>query len=402
MSRKKLRILVPLSKDFFASSDTAYTGAQHFSKLFLNYFDRSQHTIIGIGLKPPPLAVGVSCRVVSRKQGQDWLWLSLLLSTREILNAAAGKPNQETKTIIRRIKEQFIALQPDLFCLNGQSALTLLFALAARDAKIPIVTIHHGIWSIEAEAHPLLAKRTDLIDLRVAAEAELIRISKKNIFLPQHSGRTFEKQVCRVPAVKRVVLPLPYNDIFAKKNPNPPPHPSSRKHIGLIARWDPIKNHEAYLALAREVSRQKLPWTLHAATTPFAAVTALRHLLEPYRAIIRITEHIPPAKLLNFYRRMDAIVVPSHYETFCGVAMEALLQQIPTLVSPGVGMSDALRTCGLERWIISFNSAPAVVKHLQKAFSDAVPKSTREFLLRENASKKIFKQYENIFQTLVV
>lgn len=54
-----------------------------------------------------------------------------------------------------------------------------------------------------------------------------------------------------------------------------------------------------------------------------------------------------PQELREFYRTLDIVVVSSHFETFCGVVMEAIFQGKPVLISPGVGRVDIFEECGL-------------------------------------------------------
>ena len=395
--RTNVRIIVPLSKELFGDDGKPYTGAQHFSSLFLKYFDMTQHTIIGLGLESPPGDVGITCRTVDRG-ANPWLWASLYLPTQDILAIADGRETAEATQIIHTLSREFLALKPDVFFLNGLSAITYLFALAAHRAGIPIVTTYHGIWAIEAGAHPALAKSKDAVRLRAAIERQIASWSTETIFLTDLSYRIFRKNIGRVPTAKRKIIPIPYNPVFSEKNPTTPiTRARTTKKIGLVGRWDPIKNHEAYLALAKEAAQQKLPWEFVAATTPNEAVTALKELVTEYKKNIVLTSHLAPIQLKDFYRDLDAVIVPSHFETFCGVVMEALLQEIPVLVSPRVGMSDILKKFGLKRWIMPFKSPRKVIRRLKKALAVPVPPEIRMYLLRENEAENIFKQYEEIF-----
>jgi glycosyltransferase involved in cell wall biosynthesis len=396
MKYKDLRIIAPFSKDFLTDTAKAYTGAQHFSRLFLEYFDQTSFTVIGMALTEKLAETGVAVKKAVRN-GKPWLSVSLNVTTKEILLTTLGKESKETRKIIHDLGQELLAEKPDIFFLNGLSAVAYLFALAAEDAGIPIVSVHHGVWTLEAGAHPALVKDGEAIRLRKKAEKRLIDFSKRNIFLTRRSYRFFREAVGRIPKHQQAFISLPYNPAFVPLNPHPPRVDSVKKRIGLIGRWDPIKNHEAYLALAHEAKKQKLPWTFVSATTISPHMVALQSILEDYEKTIEIVPHLSPSKLRDFYRSLDVIIVPSHFETFCGVVMEALMQQIPVLVSPGVGMADVLMAEGMGSSVISFDSPKKTIQRLRKLMSVPVPERVREHMIEHFEADDIFGEYKKLF-----
>lgn len=86
--------------------------------------------------------------------------------------------------------------------------------------------------------------------------------------------------------------------------------------------------------------------------------------------------------LLQFYRSIDLLVVPSHFETFCNVAAEALVNGTSVLVSKDVGFSEILIKAGLKRMVIdSFDDS--------KKVSDAVKYIAKTKLSQEEIKKVI-------------
>jgi glycosyltransferase involved in cell wall biosynthesis len=395
---KPLTILVPCLQDFFSASGKAFTGAQHFTSNFFDYFDHTEHTVIGVALGPRPATKSVTCTTLDRR-GKPWLEVQVFAPTADILRYANGYPDPQLDKIVDKLAAAFRRLKPDVFCTNGFSAVYYLFFAAAKKAGLPIVTIHHGIWTMEAKANDTI--RRSNLKLRQNTEKQLIRGSAVNIFLTQLSYRLFARQVGRVPRRQRRFITLPYNPIFAtsKKSVSPAANTASRKHIrvGLIGRWDPVKNHAAYLALAKTAQQQNLPWKFLAATTPTPALEALQPIYEDYLQHIETFGHMDPATLKKFYQKLDIIVVPSHLETFCGVVMEAVLQHKPVLIAPKVGWVDTFKAYGLRSWVISFRNPRRVLRRMHALLDEQPPADLVEAIRRQNHPQAVFAEYEKIF-----
>ena len=71
--------------------------------------------------------------------------------------------------------------------------------------------------------------------------------------------------------------------------------------------------------------------------------------------------------LFKFYRFVNLLVVTSHFETFCNVAAEAVVNGTPILVSKNVGFSEILIKAGLKRMVIdSFDNPVQVAKTVKR------------------------------------
>jgi glycosyltransferase involved in cell wall biosynthesis len=66
-------------------------------------------------------------------------------------------------------------------------------------------------------------------------------------------------------------------------------------------------------------------------------------------------------QLRAFYKSIDLLIVPSHFETFCNVAAEAIIHGCSVLVSENVGFAEVLRKAGLGRMVIASFDDPSVV-----------------------------------------
>lgn len=88
-------------------------------------------------------------------------------------------------------------------------------------------------------------------------------------------------------------------------------------------------------------------------------------------------------ELRAFYHSIDLIVVPSHFETFCNVAAEALVHGTSVLVSENVGFAEVLRKTGLERMIISsFDDPDEVAGAVQKLAKARLSQKERDAVAR--------------------
>jgi glycosyltransferase involved in cell wall biosynthesis len=76
-------------------------------------------------------------------------------------------------------------------------------------------------------------------------------------------------------------------------------------------------------------------------------------------------------QLRAFYRAVDLIVVPSHFETFSNVAAEAILLGTSVLVSEQVGFADILKAAGLKRMVIPSFEDPTLVAAAIKKIAKA-------------------------------
>ena len=70
--------------------------------------------------------------------------------------------------------------------------------------------------------------------------------------------------------------------------------------------------------------------------------------------------------LFKFYRSINLLVVTSHFETFCNVAAEAVINGTSVLVSKNVGFSEILIKAGLKRMVIDSFDNPVKVAEAVK------------------------------------
>lgn len=254
---------------------------------------------------------------------------------------------------------------PDIILINGHSVFTWVFATAAFNKNIPVVLEYAGIWKKEIDIY------SDLFtsESRVACEAmerEMSERSVANVFLNRSSLRAFTDTVPGAIVTNPKVITLPHAGWTFATEFAPEAH--EERVISAVARWDRIKNHEAILAFAEEIVRQKLPWKVRVVTT-IPETPKLAEFKERYRELIEVVASMERESLREFYREADALMLPSHFETVGGVVMEALAEGKPTLISPNVGWIDEYEKTGMQDWIVDFSDSKEAVDRLKAQFT---------------------------------
>lgn len=287
--------------------------------------------------------------------------------------------------------------KPDVLFLNGYSVGSWLFLEAAAREGLPIVIQHAGIACIEYEIYKHLYTDTAR-ELFLEMERDIVRQASKQIFLNDYSRRVFAEKVMPVPTDQRVIIPLPYEmkeweASFLRKSPQ---KTSKEIVIGCVARWDRIKNHAAILNLAREAKRQGLPWRFESVTT-IPQTKLFRRFKDAYQKHIQVVPPMKRADLAKFFRRMDLLILPSHFDVSPTVVMEAAGAGKPTLISPTVGWVSEYRLCDLQSWIVSFEKPELVIRRLQQLLEKPFPKTFPLFLKKFHAPTRVFRAYLQLF-----
>lgn len=396
-----MKILLSSEKGFLKSGKTIFGGVESFTGLLIPFLVKAKHQYIAFSFtRPKDKKEGIKIKV-ERKNGNQIIRVKMWVPTKEILALLKGKQSPETEEIVDKLTALLKELKPDVFFLNGFVTLFYIIMVAVSRAGIPIVAAHHGIWSKETDAIQKMTKLFSPAALRVRKnlEAQVVRLSKKDIFLNKMSLKEYSRLVAPVPAKQQALISLPYNPLYlnAKLPPAKKVNPDKMIRIGMVGRWDAIKNFPAYIALAKEAKRQGLPWEF-CAVTGFVPSPWLDEYRPDFDKYITRLDPMTPAKLKKFYQTLDMLVMPSHFETFGGVAMEAMLQNKPVLLSPTVGWSEKLREHGLINWIISFDDPKKVITRIRSVVQEHPPKALISDIIKYNHHEYIFKQYMKIFK----
>jgi Glycosyltransferase len=105
-------------------------------------------------------------------------------------------------------------------------------------------------------------------------------------------------------------------------------------------------------------------------------------------------------ELARFYRMMDVIICPSHFETYGNIALEAAACGTPALISPNMGVAEQFRRFGMESNIISFKNTNNVFNKIKNAAEHRVGRELRAELRNNLGSDIIFKELISVFRGL--
>ncbi|HCR52632.1 TPA: hypothetical protein DIV48_03265 [Candidatus Kaiserbacteria bacterium] len=354
----------------------------------------------GINVKGGPARFAADFSTVAISQGHEWIGLLHNPESGEYQEraVAGGKRffsiNAPSVTIeglrelreplapeaylaedINSVKDLFKELRGDVLFLNGFSAYAWLLFAAAREIGLPVVIQHAGIFSREVEEYADLFTRAGR-ELCFAMEKDAAEYAAANIFLNEFSKKAFERIVQTRTVSNPHIIPLPHPGWPFEDAAGP----KKRKErvLGVVARWDRIKNHEAILALAETLRETNVPWRIRSVTSiPDTAVHT--EFKSRYRNCIEIVPPMSHTALMDFYQSVDVIILPSHFDVSPTVVMEAASLGVPTLISPNVGWVSEYEHCGMEEWIADFSRPHDVVRRLEKHFIRTEWPETKRF-----------------------
>lgn len=261
-----------------------------------------------------------------------------------------GNLRKKWKPLIETAKDIFRQESPDIVLLNGTYATPWVLACAAKDLGIPIVLRYAGVLQKEVSHKSFLVKK------RLLAHEKWLVSSVARIIFPSHICQdVVEKEIFNFPVKYGVVIPnpvIPTKTLIRRRK--------RRFTISTIGRWTSIKNFQAFVSLHRELLLQE--WHHKA-----VMVTSYWDNTFDIPETIEKKKQMSQEDLFIFYRSVDLLVVPSHFETFCNVAAEALVSGTSVLVSKNVGFSEILIKCGLKRMVIgSFDDPKKVAEAVKK------------------------------------
>jgi glycogen synthase len=104
---------------------------------------------------------------------------------------------------------------------------------------------------------------------------------------------------------------------------------------------------------------------------------------------VTILDPIPRAELQAVYGEHDLVVVPSKFEAWSNVALEAMRAGLPVLASPVGGLTELVEP-GVTGWLFEGTDRFAIQRGLERVLGD------RGELERVRASGEIFKRFERL------
>ncbi|HPF95474.1 MAG: glycosyltransferase family 4 protein [Candidatus Magasanikbacteria bacterium] len=306
------------------------------------------------------------------------------------------KPEITLAPIVECFQEIIKKENIDLVFINGFGLRVWPLLIAAHRENIPVVQKHAGIWHKELDIYEDFYTKNG-IKIMKGMERDITKYASKQVFLNTYSENVFQKEISKSPKSKRMIIPLPTPFRAIKKRTKK--KKDTQINIGVVARWDRIKNHQAILAVAEELYKQKVPAKIHVITrvpnTPKDA-----HMKKRYHDLIEIHPTTDAKGILAFYRGMDIAILPSHFDVSPTVVLEAASQGTGTIISPNVGWVNHYRQTGNTQWIGDFTKPKSIVKKIQKLADHSLSNELLKKFKLEHESKNVFPKYIRLFKSL--
>jgi len=338
-------------------------GPARFTKDFSNFLVENGHKWVGIILQSEK---DDFIKKVFTDSKKDFYYINTNKTSLENLVTLSESDTPEVFLAdeIDKLVVFFKEIKPDLFFLNGFSFYAWMFFYAAIQAGIPVVAKHSGVFVKEIDAYKHLFTDTAR-NLCIEMEKSTGEKAQANIFLNNHSIKYFKEETGLDKINNPIVIPLSYPDCnFPKDEFINDKIDKKEKVFGVVARWDKIKNHGAILALAKEIKNQNLPWKIRAVTR-IPNTSKDKEFKDEYKDFIEVLPLMSRGQLNDFYKTLDFLLLPSHFETAGTVVMESLSVGVPTIISPHVGWVDEYNKFKMHDWIMDFSDPKKVIDNIK-------------------------------------
>ena len=305
---------------------------------------------------------------------------------------------------IQGVKKVIRQSNPDIVFLNNIDLRGYIMMRAASEMNIPVTIQHAGIWKKENFlSHKIYSD--SIRKIFNSFDKEIIKKTKKQIFLNGMSRDEFFN-LHNTPLTdelkkKITIIPLPIEDVPLKDFKETF---GKVLRVGVVARWDRIKNHSAVFRLAVYAQRHNLPIKIISVTKPPAGVRS--HFLQRYKTMIQIVEPMSPKLLRNFYHNCDIILMPSRFDVSPTVVAEALSQGVPVITSSQTGWVGHFKKYKLDDCIIGpYDSGKKIadtIFQVSRNFKKYRPRFNlfRDHISQWHSEHIVFKQYYKLFREL--
>lgn len=343
---------------------------------------------------------GVHAEHIVENKKHEW-WVVETAETymqNEFTNPKEYKPLAKTGSLLVGTLEEILDREkPDLVFINGLSAFVWALLVAAAHKKIPVVVQHAGIMTFEVANY---AHRFSKAGLRTlyGIEKDFARKATVNIFLNNYSKKIFEEEVLKTKKGAALIIPLPCE--APQHIPKKTKKTTGNVEIGVVARWDKIKNHKAILDLAEYARSQGAPWRISVVTQiPDTNIQA--EFKDAYRKNIRI---LPPRSLQalrTFYRSMDIMLLPSTFDVSPHVVLEAAFEGVPTVISPQVGYAPFFRRNGASEFVVGFKNTAKAYNQISVLVKRNYPAILVKKIIAKHDPLRVMQQYDKCFRNVI-
>ena len=273
---------------------------------------------------------------------------------------------------------------------------------------VPHVTMFHTL----AASKNLTKSGVPDPEIRVRYEHEIAQTT--HIIVACDREKENVRKHCRVKHSKIQVIPCGVNvDLF-----RPRPKELSLQKLGLekdkfyllyVGRFSPVKGLDRLIyALSLLKDRRNLQLLViggdsenYPETKKLLTLAKELNVEEMIRPIGRAKQ----ADLVNYYNATDLLVVPSYYESFCMVVLEALACGTP-VVATRVGAVNDIILEGKTGWVVDSNHPELLARGVQNFFSSPMYSSLDREMLRSsiinyswpNIGRLVIEEYNSVVQ----
>ncbi len=385
-------------------------GPARFARIFSDFFIKNKKDIILTSLLFSHNSQVKN--IFHRKTTKDSHVFFELVYPREMLISSYKKKFSKRDylnflaPLLLELKKLFDESRPEIVFLNGFSLSNWLIMETAYRNNIPCYIQHAGIWKKEILVAPY-AFSSSIRRILSSFEKETFKKTTKQIFLNEFSRDVFFKLHSIKNSKKNLdhtqIIPLPVE--VHKVRPVKIVSSSKKDFsIGMVARWDSIKNHRAVLRLAIALKKFKKPYQLKVVTK--WAPKLVSNFKEKYEKNISVIEPMSSLQLTKFFLTQDIVLIPSRFDVSPTVCMEALICGKPVIISSEVGWVSDFKKFGLGKFIVSPYSSGKTITETIDTLIEQKEKylsryaSLQEKIITEHNSKKVFEQYYQLFKSI--
>lgn len=384
-------------------------GPANFARLFFNFLKKEDKKLEWQGiiindLDPNNKEIFFKTLEADSKRNIFYFSLPFLLTEKIRKAKKVLDYRQVLKDPLEKLTAVIKEKSPDIVFLNGFSMGNWLILEAAYKNNIPVIIQHAGIWFKELEVYKDFYS-TAGVKMMKQMEKDSSIFSNEEIFLNDFSRSYFDQKVLKGKRAKKnkfTIIPLPVDFNFFKKSDTQKTKFNFDKkkfNIGLIARWDRIKNHEAVARLSVEIKKNNLPWVINSVTRiPESNINA--DIKKIYRENIRVIDFLSKKEIKDFCSHNDLVIIPSKFDVSPTVLLETLACQIPVAISPNVGFVDDYYKLGADDWVMDFEKPQLAVESLKKIKKKKLPIKLTRHLIKKHNLENVFEQYLSLINDL--
>lgn len=402
--------MIILSNAFFTnmphSEVISQGGPANFARLFKDYISTldKPHKWVGILMEKSDKDKAYTHKKYS---APNRVYYNLYVPRKTFENILQAKDAYNADKVLNYPIEKLSILmkkqKPDVVFLNGFGLLNWMLLKAANRIGIPVVIQHAGIWTKELNIHKDLYTKYGL-QIMKNMEKDSTYLSDTEIFLNKWSMNFYLNNVAKGPVNNRVVIPLPFNfhsfkEMIFNNKSSLFKFDKEKLNIGIVARWDKIKNHNAFLNLAEMAYEHKLPWNFHSIVN-IPNIQKYKRIKNKYKKYINIIPPMNRLNISNFYKSIDLLILPSVFDVSPTVVLEAIASNTPIIISPNVGFTNEFYNHGGKDWIIDPSNTKQLIKKIKLLKNKKMPAQLKKHIISIHDNNKVFSAYIDLFSEM--